>query len=102
MRQLCPDGSCVGVIGSDGTCRGCGRAAQNRGDERNRGLVTNEDDDIDDDEDDEDEGDEAVEDEVEASPVNESWDARKLCPDDACIGVIGEDGACKVCGRRAA
>ena len=103
MRQLCPDGGCVGVIGSDGTCKVCGRAAPNWGDERNRGLVTNEDDDIDEDEDDDDEDDdEDLEDEVAASPGNEGWDARKLCPDDSCIGVIGEDGACKVCGRRAA
>jgi hypothetical protein len=28
-----------------------------------------------------------------------SWDDRILCPDDNCIGVIGPDGACKVCGR---
>ena len=26
-RQLCPDGSCVGVIGPDGRCRACGRTA---------------------------------------------------------------------------
>ena len=24
---------------------------------------------------------------------------RKLCPDGACVGVIGEDGRCKVCGQ---
>ncbi len=30
------------------------------------------------------------------------WDQRQLCPDDACIGVIGDDGTCKVCGRSAA
>ena len=24
-RKLCPDGSCVGVIGDDGRCRVCGR-----------------------------------------------------------------------------
>jgi hypothetical protein len=27
------------------------------------------------------------------------WDERQLCPDGACIGVIGADGTCKVCGR---
>jgi hypothetical protein len=26
-RQLCPDGACTGLIGSDGKCRACGRAA---------------------------------------------------------------------------
>ena len=25
-------------------------------------------------------------------------EARRLCPDDNCIGVIGPDGTCKVCG----
>jgi hypothetical protein len=25
-------------------------------------------------------------------------EARRLCPDDNCIGVIGPDGKCKVCG----
>ena len=29
------------------------------------------------------------------------WDQRQLCSDGACIGVIGPDGRCKVCGRRA-
>ena len=27
------------------------------------------------------------------------WDRREVCPDGACIGVIGDDGMCKVCGR---
>ena len=39
QRELCPDGGCVGVIGPDGTCKVCGRAAQNWGDERKRGLI---------------------------------------------------------------
>ena len=25
--------------------------------------------------------------------------SRKLCPDGACVGVIGDDGKCRVCGR---
>ncbi len=25
-RKLCPDGSCIGVIGPDGRCKECGRA----------------------------------------------------------------------------
>jgi hypothetical protein len=27
------------------------------------------------------------------------WDQRQLCPDGGCVGVIGPDGTCKVCGR---
>jgi hypothetical protein len=26
-RKLCPDGSCIGVIGPDGRCKECGREA---------------------------------------------------------------------------
>lgn len=29
------------------------------------------------------------------------WEHRRLCPDESCIGIIGPDGRCKVCGRRA-
>jgi hypothetical protein len=28
-------------------------------------------------------------------------DDRELCPDGACIGILGSDGRCKVCGRSA-
>jgi hypothetical protein len=34
------------------------------------------------------------------SSDQEAWDDRALCPDDNCIGVIGESGCCSVCGRR--
>lgn len=29
----------------------------------------------------------------------QEWQERKLCPDGACNGVIGADGACNVCGK---
>jgi hypothetical protein len=35
------------------------------------------------------------------SEETESWDERQLCPDEACIGVIGDDGRCKICGTAA-
>lgn len=100
QRTLCPDGSCVGVIGPDGTCKVCGRAAPNWGEERMRGLneePADEDDEEDDDEyeDDEDEAEDSGE-------PSEEWDDRKLCPDGACVGLIGPDGTCNVCGRSAA
>lgn len=119
QRQLCPDGGCIGVIGTDGTCKVCGRAAPNWGDERNRGLVDEPheeessalpaEDDLDDDEgddgdedhDDEDH-DEAADAEPAAAAGGEEWEERTLCPDETCIGVIGEGGTCKVCGKRAA
>jgi hypothetical protein len=134
QRHLCPDGACVGVIGPDGTCKVCGRAAQNWGDERKRGLIdppdeddSEDDDDVaaagagedggdeDEDEDggDEDDGDEDDGDEEEGeadegegadrAPVLAApeWGSRQLCPDGSCVGVIGPNGRCKVCGRRA-
>src|SRR4051812_8485835 len=39
FRQLCDDGACTGVIGADGRCHVCGRAARNWGDERRRGML---------------------------------------------------------------
>ena len=126
QRQLCPDGACVGVIGPDGTCKVCGRAAPNWGDERTRGLIDppDEDDDEDDDDDelaandgdgddDDDDDDDDEHDPDDAgkgggdaerspgAPAPTGWISRQLCPDGACIGVIGPDGRCKVCGRAA-
>jgi hypothetical protein len=84
-RRLCPDGACIGVIGDDGRCRVCGLAD----DGSVQAPVTRE---------------------MEASTIDlgaggdgggdafEGED-RELCPDGACIGVIGSDGRCKVCGR---
>lgn len=28
------------------------------------------------------------------------WTQRRLCPDGECIGVIGDDGSCKLCGMK--
>jgi hypothetical protein len=52
----------------------------------------------------EDDEEDAFEDEAETEAVEEAtqpleWSERKVCPDGACIGVIGDDGRCKVCGR---
>ena len=100
-RQLCSDGACVGVIGPDGTCKVCGRAAANWGDERKRGLL--EQDEEDDEAEDEDDDDEANVAAVAEPPAAAGeWADRKLCPDGGCVGVIGGDGKCKVCGRSAA
>ena len=88
-RLLCPDGACVGVIGGDGTCKVCGRVAPSWGDERQRGLRSEEE----------------VAPEIEAHAVAhaqpappDGWDDRQLCGNGACIGVIGGDGRCTVCG----
>jgi hypothetical protein len=81
-RKLCPDGSCVGVIGPDGVCRVCGRteaqAATGEAAPDIEGSV--------------DGGAEAA-----AGGFDSS---RRLCDDGACLGVVGDDGVCRVCGRR--
>jgi len=94
-RQLCPDGNCIGVIGPDGRCKVCGRAAEHWGDERNRGLRH---------EDDAEVAEELEEKRIVGAldPPPDDLDDRQLCPDGSCIGIIGPDGRCKVCGASAA
>jgi len=91
-RQLCPDGACVGVIGPDGQCTVCKRVAPGWGDERQRGLLPPE------------QAEAATEENLvrNAAPAApDDWDDRQLCPDGGCVGVIGADGRCGVCGRTA-
>jgi hypothetical protein len=95
-RDLCPDGACVGLLGPDGRCKVCGKEAParpaaaaaavaapspaappQRKDAAEPASATASADDTDDDED------------------------RELCPDGTCIGLIGPDGRCKVCGSKA-
>jgi hypothetical protein len=91
-RRLCPDGSCVGVIGADGRCSVCerppGAAAQAAADEES------------------DSGTAAAAEPSESASAGESPSgfnpARRLCDDGSCVGVVGADGACGTCGRRAA
>jgi len=35
------------------------------------------------------------------TPETFEEEERRLCPDDACIGLLGDDDRCKVCGRLA-
>ena len=93
QRRLCPDGSCVGLLGSDGRCKTCGTLdpAWNRAEPTADPPATP-----------------TPEPEVKAEPepatasdAEAAFDpTRRLCPDDACIGVIGNDNKCSVCGRR--
>ena len=78
-RQLCPDGSCVGVLGPDGLCSVCGHpegaSAESDTDATAR----------------------------PADPANTSGfdPARRLCDDGSCVGLVGADGVCGTCGRKA-
>ena len=118
-RQLCSDGACIGVIGSDGRCKVCGRAADGsppeddheddyedagEGDEdEDEGVADFEDEDEDEDAAAQDAELLAAATDLAASlpPSDEDAVDRKLCPDGGCIGVIGPDGKCKVCGKEA-
>jgi hypothetical protein len=101
-RALCPDEGCIGVIGTDGRCKVCGKlgsappptpapageggSAEEKRSEAPPTLS---------------EGSEPT----GAAPQPEDdgvSDDRELCPDEACIGLLGPDGACKVCGKRRA
>ncbi|HEY4182830.1 MAG TPA: hypothetical protein VGM90_38640 [Kofleriaceae bacterium] len=103
-RALCSDGGCTGVIGPNGQCKVCGRAAQNWGDERKRGMrnptapqpVAA----------DADEPSDVPTELAPASPAKigaaaTGWTSRQLCSDGGCIGVVGAGGVCKVCGKAA-
>ncbi len=104
-RELCPDGACIGLIGPDGRCKECGSVSPTATqDPRNRGLRSDE-------EVEEELGtrglrsDEEVEEKLEQSrvtgsiePAPDDFEDRELCPDGACVGVIGDDGRCRECG----
>jgi len=94
-RRLCTDGACIGVIGDDGRCKVCGALAPETGGpfratpleaEMMVNVV--------------DDGADAAQASAQASGTSaELDDERELCPDDACIGLIGADGRCKECGK---
>ena len=105
-RRLCPDGSCIGVVGDDGRCRVCGRDAGGGKSAAASGLAAVA---------------AAAADDTSTStatpttttttttlaadaaePGAPTFDpARRLCSDGSCIGVIGADGKCNVCGQPA-
>jgi hypothetical protein len=93
QRRLCPDGSCVGLLGSDGKCKVCGTLGSGgTGVTPTTAAPTPP----------------APEPEIDAeagsAPPPDAETAafdpnRRLCPDDACIGVIGSNNRCSICGR---
>lgn len=97
-RALCPDETCIGVIGPAGRCKVCGRAADPAIAAQGAAAPA---------------APEPEDEETAAAPrgpeghdgpaghegAEDDFADRRLCPDGACIGVIGWDGRCKVCGR---
>jgi hypothetical protein len=95
-RVLCSDGNCIGVIGSDGRCKECGKKYE--GDLPAQNPVEKDDQTVA--QEDVDSSSAATEiHEVADAPVDDEWENRILCSDGACIGVIGPDGKCKECGK---
>lgn len=87
-RQLCSDGNCLGVIGEDGRCKLCGRpadASESAGSDEGWSRHDDHDGEV----------------QQDADGDHGDFSERALCPDGNCVGVIGEDGRCKVCGRAA-
>jgi len=99
-RRLCPDGSCIGIIGDDGRCTVCATSDPGAADSplpAPHSVDTLDEPNI----------------ELPEVPLEEDAAAaealpsdfnpnRRLCSDDACIGVIGEDNLCRLCGKTAA
>jgi hypothetical protein len=91
-RRLCPDGSCIGVLDEEGRCPVCLSVAGEEATPASPGL-----------------GPEAfaggcTTDEPGPDPEGAEATAfepgsRRLCPDGACIGVLGPEGRCGVCGQ---
>jgi len=109
-RKLCPDGTCIGVIGDDGRCGECGRteAQAEAGEARLKdgaevvdspvtGYGGSDLGDV------ENGGDGSSSTDIGAAGAGSTGfdpTTRRLCDDGSCVGVVGDDGVCRVCGRR--
>lgn len=94
-RRLCPDGSCVGVLGPDGRCSVCARPAGAGGEVAESSAdawvqASNEA-----------SADDAPPTEMTAGATSGFDPNRRLCDDGSCVGVVGADGVCGACGRKA-
>ena len=101
QRILCSDGNCIGIIGSDGRCKECGRAYEGE-------LPASEEEDLVAESDGDaaaaesegaHEGQEVADLSTDSDASGDEWKDRTLCIDGNCIGVVGPDGRCKVCGK---
>ncbi len=95
QRVLCSDGNCIGVIGSDGHCKECGKEYE--GSLAEDELSENEESSAA--ENSFEKEDPSPDDMPEEAVEQDDWQNRVLCSDGNCIGVIGPDGRCKECGK---
>jgi hypothetical protein len=103
-RRLCPDGSCLGLVGPSGRCNICGLG----GDGKRGPVIPGETFSGAGDGDGDGDSGSGFEAEAAGSGADErageesapGFDpARRLCEDGTCVGVVGPSGACNVCGR---
>ena len=83
-REVCPDGSCVGVIGDDGRCGTCGSPREASTDAFAAAPAPTP---------------PAAMDPEAETEADLDPDARVPCWDDRCVGILGEDGRCGICGH---
>lgn len=108
-RALCSDDLCLGLITAEGRCNVCGKPGvppSASADASSTHEAEDEPDDEPEDADDADGSGEGADRTSDPSADSDSgFDAegadRTLCSDDSCIGVLGADGRCKVCGKSA-
>jgi hypothetical protein len=85
-RVLCIDESCIGVVGSDGRCKECGKLCKESPSAETETAQS----------------DSLPQEDLDEQPApqfDDTWENRTLCSDESCIGVIGPDGRCKECGK---
>ena len=92
-RRLCPDGSCIGIMGADGKCTVCGISDPGEAGTTVPAPDIGEDADA---------FDAAPSEPGSEDPSSDFDPNRRLCSDDTCVGVIGEDNRCRLCGKPAA
>lgn len=88
-RRLCIDDSCIGVIGSDGRCRVCGLFDPDASENMTQSMENSPG---------ENEPTETSAVDGSAESQKSEWENRKLCRDESCIGTMGDDGRCRICG----
>jgi hypothetical protein len=91
-RRLCPDGNCIGILGSDGKCGVCGTADSGwSGTDQPTVEAPESSPQVD-----------STQAEASAAVAGCDFDpSRRLCSDDTCIGIVGDDDRCKLCGKPA-
>jgi hypothetical protein len=98
-RVLCGDDACIGTIGPDKRCKLCGRpyegdaevgsgGAPPAGTDDGAGTARSDADDA------------PAEAEPAATAGTEVSGLRSCCPDEACVGIIGPNGVCGICGKK--